>query len=333
VPKGVGAVAVLEAAAKAAGWQHSEEYGWQRPQLEQPTSFTKRRGLGLVCGYKNVGYSFGFPERASAEVEIQGLGSIERVIVRHSATEVGQGILTSLAQVVAEVLGVPLAKIELSAFFDNKAPMAGSASASRLSLMVGNAVKVAAERALEQWLGEQKPPVKVLYEYHAPATTPADPATGASTPNFCYGYAAQVAEVEVDLETGQLEVLKLLSVNDVGRALNPQIVEGQIEGALAQGLGWTLLEDFQQVQGLPRTRNLTEYLIPTVMDMPPTEAHLLEFADPNGPFGARGVGEMAMLSVAPALSVALYHASGVWFNRLPLTSERIYLALLSEQAL
>ncbi len=330
VPAGVGALETLECVARAAGWTYAEQIGWQRPAPEPASDPVKQRGLGLVCGFKNIGYSFGYPERASAEVELFGAGAIERVIVRHSAAEVGQGIVTTLAQVAAEVLGLPLDKIELSACFDNTAPMAGSASASRLAFMAGNAVKGAAEKALEQWLGEQQPPVKALYEYHAPATSHFDPVTGASTPNFSYGYTAQVAEVEVDRETGQLKVIRLISVNDVGKALNPQIVEGQIEGALAQGLGWATMEDFKQTGGIPRTRNLTEYLIPTVMDMPPTETHILEITDPHGPFGARGVGEMAMLSVAPAISLGFYRATKVWADTLPLTPERLYFLLHPE---
>lgn len=330
VPAGVGAIATLEAAAKVVGWTHDPQRGWQRPQVAPHPDPLKRYGIGIVCGYKNVGYSFGYPERAAAEVEINGVETIERVIVRHSAAEVGQGITTALAQVAAEVLGVPLSKIELSAMFDNTAPRAGSASASRLAYMAGNAVKGAAEQALQQWLGEQKPPVRAFYEYAAPATTEPDPLTGACTPNYSYGYTTQVAQVEVDIESGQLKVLKLISVNDVGRALNPQIVEGQVQGAVAQGLGWAITEDFKQVKGVVQTRNFTEYLIPTIMDVPTLETHLLEVADPNGPFGARGVGEMAMVSVAPAISTAIYHATGVWVNALPLTQERIFFALNSE---
>jgi CO/xanthine dehydrogenase Mo-binding subunit len=285
-----------------------------------------------VCGFKNVGYSFGYPERAEAEVEIFGTNTIERVILRHSAAEVGQGIMTTLAQIVAEVLNIDIDMIELYTEFDNTAPAVGSASASRLAFMAGNAVKGAAERALAAWLGEKKPPVKVRYEYRAPATTALDPLTGACVPNYSYGYVTQVAEVEVDLETGLLSVLRLLSVNDVGQALNPQIVEGQIQGAVAQGLGWAITEDFKQKNGLIQTRNLTEYLIPTVMDVPNTQAFILEKADPQGPFGARGVGEMAMVTVAPAVSIGLYYASNVWVNELPLTPEQVFLALQKSQA-
>ncbi len=330
VPAGVGALQTLETAAYAAGWTHSEQGGWQRPLITQSDDPVKQRGIGIVCGFKNIGYSFGFPEKSRAEVEIQGGANIERVIVRHSASEVGQGIVTTLAQIVAEVLGVPLATIELSAMFDNTAPMSGSASASRLAFMAGNSVKGAAERALAQWLGEKKPPVKAFYEYRPPVTTPLDPVTGAATPNFSYGYTAQVADVEVDTETGLLQIQRLISVNDVGKALNPQIVEGQIEGGMVQGLGWAVTEDFKQSNGLVQTRNFTEYLIPTVMDVPPTETHILEISDPHGPFGARGVGEMAMVTVAPAISTAIYHATGVWVNALPLTSERVFEALNQE---
>ncbi len=331
VPAGVGVRQTLEKAAKAAGWQHDPAQGWQRPIMHQPEDSAKKRGVGLVCAFKNVGYSFGYPERSCAEVEIQGSGTIERVIVRHSAAEVGQGIVTTLSQIVAEVLQVPLDLIELAVIHDNTAPLSGSASASRLAFMAGNAVKGAAEEALKQWLGEKVPPVKAYYEYRAPVTTHPDALSGACVPNYSYGYAAQAAEVEVDTETGHVKVLRLISANDVGKALNPQIVEGQIEGGMAQGLGWAITEDFQQVRGVPRTRNFTEYLIPTVMDMPPTETHILEIADPNGPFGARGVGEMAMLPIAPAVAIGLYQAAGIWVNRLPLTPERVYFALHPEE--
>ncbi len=327
VPPGVGAIQTLEVAARAAGWQHTPDKGWQRPVVSQSDDPAKKRGLSIACSYKNIGYSFGFPERSSAEVEIFGNGKIEKIIVRHSASEVGQGIVTTLTQVVAEVLGVSPEIIELGPMFDNRAPMSGSASASRLAFMAGNAVKGAAEEALQQWLGEQKPPVKTFYEYRAPTTTHPDPETGECVPNYCYGYAAMAAEVEVDTETGLLRILRLISANDVGKALNPQIVEGQIEGAVAQGLGWAVTEDFKQQGSITRTRNFTEYLIPTVMDVPLTETHILELADPVGPFGARGVGEMAMLCVAPALSSAIHNASGGWVNALPMTPERVFFVL------
>jgi CO/xanthine dehydrogenase Mo-binding subunit len=327
IPAGVGAKETLATAAQAAGWHYTEGKGWQRPTLAQPNDPAKRRALGISATFKNVGYSFGYPEHSQAEIEIIGSKSIEKVIVRHSASEVGQGITTALAQIVAEVLNVPLEKIELSPMFNNTAPTSGSASASRLAFMAGNAVKGAAEQALQNWLGEQRPPVKAHYDYYAPTTTALDEETGAGHPNFCYGYTAQVVELEVDMESGQLKIVRLISANDVGKALSPQIVEGQIEGALAQGVGWALTEDFKQSGGQVRTRNLTEYLIPTIMDMPPTETHILEKADPNGPFGARGVGEMAMLGVAPAVGAALYHASNIWVDTLPYTPERVFFAL------
>jgi CO/xanthine dehydrogenase Mo-binding subunit len=165
-------------------------------------------------------------------------------------------------------------------------------------------------------------------QFRPSATTRLDPQTGAGRPNYCYGYVAQAVEVEVNMLTGQVRVLKIISVHDVGKAINKQQVEGQIEGCLAQALGYALLENFQVQNGNILTRHLSTYLLPTALDMP-TEIVpvILELADPNGPFGARGMAEMALVPLAPAIAIAIHDATGAWLHDQPMTPERVLAAI------
>ena len=146
----------------------------------------------------------------------------------------------------------------------------------------------------KKWADEERPAIS-RYQYRPPATTPLDPETGKSDPNFAYGYVAQVIEIEVDTETGHLRIVDVVSTNDVGKAVNPQQVQGQIEGAVVQAAGYTVLEDFQQDGGYVQTPHLSTYLIPTVLDVPDqVQSVILEYPDPIGPFGARGMAEMPL---------------------------------------
>lgn len=315
---------MVEHCAEEAGW-HKTLQGWyRRKDLTQPYKTAHlKRGFGFACAYKNVGFSFGAPESCWATVELHGAEEIERVVVRHAAAEVGQGAHTVIAQAAAEALGVQLSKVSLvtadTALTDNS----GSASASRMTFMAGNAVKGAAEAALGKWHLEERPAV-AAYQYLPPRTTPFDPQTGKSEPNFAYGYVAQAVEVEVDTETGLVRILDVISTNDVGKAVNPQQVQGQIEGGVVQAAGYTVLENFVQVDGKVLTRHLSTYLIPTVLDVPDrVKSIVLEVPDPIGPWGARGMAEMPFLPLAPAVIAAVRQATGVWFNEFPLTPERI----------
>jgi CO/xanthine dehydrogenase Mo-binding subunit len=287
-----------------------------------------RRGVGIACGIKNVGYSFGYPERATARVELFGEAELERAIVRVGAADVGQGAHLALRQIAAETLGLPLARVEMVTDDSAEAPNAGSASASRMTLMGGRAVHDAALAARERWSASERYHAEATVEYHPPATTPLEPGTGAGRPNYCYGYAAQAVEVEVNLLTGQVRVLRVISVHDVGRAINRQQVEGQIEGCLAQAIGYALLEHLQVKDGHMLTPYFSTYLLPTVEDMPPEIVPvILELADPNGPYGARGVAEMALVPLAPAVAAAIHDATGVWLTDQPMTPERVLAAL------
>ena len=151
-----------------------------------------------------------------------------------------------------------------------------------------------------------------------------DPETGQCMPNITYGYCAEVVDLEVDTETGEIRIEKVICANDVGRAINPLQVQGQIHGAVVQAAGYALLENFVQQDGYVLTDKLSNYLIPTVLDIPvEVDPIILEFPDPQGPFGARGMGEMPFLPMVPAIIDALYDATGVWFYDFPLTPERV----------
>jgi CO/xanthine dehydrogenase Mo-binding subunit len=316
---------VVEAAAHSSGWEHSDS-GWQRSagfQSEVPAKPYLKRGIGLACSFKNIGFSFGAPEQCTARIELRGSTEIEGAILFHSAADVGQGVHTVMRQMAAEALNIPLEKISLvasdTAFTDNS----GSVSASRMTFMAGNSIRGAAAAALEKWKNEERPAI-ATYQYRPPRTTPLDPETGKSEPNFAYGYVAESVEVEVDTETGQVRLLNVICANDVGKAINPQQVQGQIEGAVVQAAGYTILENFIERDGKVLTQTLSTYLIPTVQDIPDrVQSVVLEYLDENGPFGARGMGEMPYLPFAPAVTAAVHSATGVWLDEFPLTPERV----------
>ncbi|MCI0521566.1 MAG: molybdopterin-dependent oxidoreductase, partial [Chloroflexi bacterium] len=326
LPKGVSLPQVVEHCARLAGWQQNAGGEWQRPPQPGPSADptgSVRRGLGFAAAYKNVGFSFGAPEQCMATVELHGTSEIERAVLHHAGAEVGQGTHTVMAQFAAETLGIPLERIELVVSDTAQTENSGSVSASRMTFMAGNAIKGACEAALEKWRTEERP-VVATYQYRPPRTTPFDPQTGQCEPNFAYGYVAQAIQVEVDLETGFVRVVDVISTDDVGKAINPQQVQGQIEGAVVQAAGYALLENFIQKDGVPLTQQLSTYLIPTVLDIPErVNPVTLEYADPIGPYGARGMGEMPLLPVAPAIIAAVHDATGVWFHEFPLTPERV----------
>ncbi|MEE8357592.1 MAG: xanthine dehydrogenase family protein molybdopterin-binding subunit [Anaerolineales bacterium] len=284
---------------------------------------TYKRGIGFACGLKNIGFSAGYQENAWATVEIHGATEIEEVIVRHAAAEVGQGTHTAIIQMAAEAVGVAVDKVHLISADTGETNDSGSVSASRMTFMAGNSVRGAGTRALEKWEDEERPAV-VTYQYLAPKTTKFDPDTGESTPNFAYGYVAQAVEVIVDTETGQITVENVISTHDVGKAINPDQVVGQIEGGVIQALGYVLTENFIQEDGYVKTDKLSTYLIPTVQDVPKTlKSVVMEDPDPNGPWGALGMAEMPYIPFAPAVTAAVHDAIGIWFDDFPLTPERV----------
>ena len=302
------------------------EFGWNKSPVASRQS-TVKRGYGFAAALKNIGFSFGYQENAWAKVEIHGNAEIDKVIVYHGAAEVGQGTHTALAQMVASAIGVPLAIIELRMSDTATSESAGSVSASRMTYMGGNAIKGAAERALKKWNDEERPAI-ADYKYLAPQTTNYDPVDGKSKPNVAYGYVAQAVEVEVDTATGQVRLVRVTCADDVGKAINPRLVQGQIEGAVIQAQGWTIQENFQSRNGNVLTSTLSTYLIPGILDVPEqVDSVIMEYPDSDGPWGARGMAEMPFIPLAPAIIAAVHDATGVWFDEFPLTPWRVLAGL------
>ena len=286
-----------------------------------------KRGHGFAAGFKNVGFSFGYQENCWAKIEIHGNSEIDHIVLHHAGAEVGQGTHTVMMQMAAEAVGVPYEKVKMIASDSATMENSGSVSASRMTFMSGNSIRGAAEVALKKWHSEERPAIGE-YKYLAPRTTQFDHETGYSTPNFAYAFVAQAAEVEVDVETGHVRVLRFISADDVGQAINPMLVEGQVEGAVVQAQGYALMEDFKTKDGRVLTDQLSTYLIPTIWDIPEkVETVIVEVPDPNGPWGARGLGELPFLVVAPVIGAAIHDATGVWVDEFPFTPERVLRAL------
>lgn len=319
-PSPVSVTQCMEAARDRFGWEDGKR------KVENSKSHLKR-GRGFAAGFKNIGFSFGYAENCWAKIELRGKSEVEQVVLHHSSAEVGQGTHTVMIQMAAEATGVPFEKVKLISSDTAKTGDSGSVSASRMTFMSGNAIRGAAELALKKWKAEERPAI-AEYKYLAPRTTQFDKETGHSTPNFAYAWVAQAIEVEVDTETGHVRVVRVVSADDLGKPINPALVEGQIEGAVVQAQGYTILEDYKTKNGRVLTDQLSTYLIPTIWDIPEkVESVILEIPDPNGPWGARGVGELPYLTVAPAIGAAIHDAIGVWIDEFPYTPERVLRAL------
>jgi len=330
LPPGVSALPVLERCVAEAETRFGGSRLAGRPDT---TRSWIRRGIGIAAGMKNLGYSFGFPEQSTATVEVRGRGEVENAVVRVGAADVGQGSHLALRQIASEVLGLPLDRIEMITDDSSEAPNAGSASASRLTLMAGRAVHDAAAKALDHYRASDDERVEATVQFRPAATTMLSEDDGSGIPNYCYGYAAQAVQVEVNTLTGQVRVTRVISVHDVGRAVNMQQVEGQIEGCLAQAVGYALLEELKTRDGIILTPHLSTYLLPTALDMPEEIVPVvLELADQHGPFGARGVAEMPLVPSLPAVATAIHDAVGVWLTEQPFTPERVLASLSTASA-
>ncbi len=305
----------------------------------------------------------GLPNPAGAFVQALSDGT---VILQTGCADIGQGSKTALAQIAAEQLGVHVDDVRVISADTAITPDAGATSASRQTYISGNAVKMAAAAAgeilLEQaveMLGapldhlelaegavclktdhnvkvplldvlakcKQKGIVVLGSGSFNPETTGLDEVTGQGIPYATYAFATQWAEVEVDTATGQVQVLKIVAAHDVGRAINPLAVEGQIEGGCAMGLGYALMEEVVTANGVIANPKLSSYIIPTSCDCPEVETIIVEAAENTGPFGAKGVGEPSLIPTAPAIANAVSNALGIRFYDLPITPEKILNAL------
>jgi CO/xanthine dehydrogenase Mo-binding subunit len=303
-------------------------------------------------------YGIGNTSLANPSTIRIGLSPQGRVTLYSGAVDIGQGSNTILAQIAADALGVPVASLHLVTGDTDRTRDAGKTSASRQTFVSGNAAKAAGEdlrrqllrlanlgAAAEITLGEGEVVLSENGQAHRidlsrmrgadgegdvlvaegsfdPPTTLLD-AEGQGIPYATYGFAAQLAEVDVDVELGTVKVRKITAAHDVGRAINPIQVEGQIHGGIAQGLGLALMEEY-----LPgRSENLHDYLIPTVGDVPEIEVIIVEDREPLGPHGAKGIGEPALIPTAPAILGAIHHATGARLTRVPATPERVLAAM------
>jgi CO/xanthine dehydrogenase Mo-binding subunit len=281
-----------------------------------------KRGVGFAVGFKNIGYSEGYDDYTAARVKLHADGSAE---VHCAAAEVGQGVVNVILQVARTELGTN--EVVLAPHTTATVGSAGSASASRMTWMAAGAVRDACQAALEE--REQnggRGEVDVERIYRHPRTTPLDPETGQVTgerAHVAYACAAMRVVAEVDVELGLTRVVWIGTAQDVGKAVNPQAVTGQIEGGTAQGLGLALMEEIQTKDGLITNASFTDYLIPTTLDMPPVVSELIEEAEPDAPYGVKGVGEPPTVVSTAAVVAALRAATGRELNRVPVKPDDI----------
>lgn len=326
LPAGISLAKVIRACAEKAGW--NDPLPTHLPAVRSFNSLPTdpaviRRGRGFACGFKNIGYSFGFPERCEATIELYGHTEVEKVVLYHAGADVGQGAHTAFLQMAAAAVGVPFEKME-GVFSDTSTSGdSGSASASRLTWMAGNAIKGAAEKAWQAWHNEERP-ARGHFRYTPPTTELLTEDTGRGQPNFAYGYVAQIVDLAIDTETGHIEVERVVSTHDVGKAINPNLIEGQVEGAVVQAHGYAITEHLQLKNGHILNPRLSSYLIPGIQDVPlQVETVLVEEPDPIGPWGARGMAEMPYITYAPAVNAALHQAVGLWMDELPLVPDKV----------
>ncbi len=246
-----------------------------------------------------------------------------------AGADVGQGAHTVFVQMAAEATGVALERIEAEFSDTASSGDSGSASASRLSWMTGNAILGASEEADKAWRDGARPAIG-SFRYPPPPTEPLDPDGAPTTPNFAYGYVAEAVDLSVDIETGHIVVHDVVCAVDVGRILNRDLVVGQVEGAVVQAHGYALSENLLVAEGRVLNPRFSGYLIPGIGDIPEqVRSVLLEVPDPLGPFGVRGMAEMPFMPYAPAVVAALHDATGVWFHEFPLTPPRVRASLLA----
>jgi xanthine dehydrogenase D subunit len=312
------------------------------------------RGVGYAVAYKNVGFSEGYDDYSTARVRLAVTGGEPTVTVHTAAAEVGQGLVTVEQQICRTELGVHNVVVYPP---DTAVGSAGSTSASRQTYLTGGAVQAACAKirdrifvaaqqrigrtvadlglagglvtsaaegviaTLAEFLGDQA--IEETVQWRHRPTYPVDPETGQGFAHVQYAFAAHRAVVDVDTGLGLVKVVELACTQDVGKAMNPQAVIGQIQGGTAQGLGLAVMEEILISGGRIRNPSFTDYLIPTILDMPPMRIEVLEYPDPNAPYGLRGVGEAPTISSGPAVLAAIRAATGLDLTRIPVRPEHL----------
>ncbi|MDX2160042.1 MAG: molybdopterin cofactor-binding domain-containing protein [bacterium] len=320
----------------------------------------KAYGWGIACAYKNTGLGGGAPDKSEAEVEAFEDGTLE---VRTAAADMGQGIAHVVAQCAAEEMHVPYGRVRVLLCDTDRTPNGGPTTASRQTFMTGNAARLAAaalrdaitQSAAEMldipphsiryeegllrsedtrqplelgqvvgWMKQHGLSARARHEYHAPKTQPLG--TGGDM-HFAFSYATQAALVEVDTETGEVACLKVLSSTDIGRAINPLMLQGQIEGGIVMAMGNCLTEAFIIENGVPWSRLLSRYKMPSIKHAPEIVSRLVEHRAAEGPYGAKGVGEIPSINTTPAICNAIYNAVGVRVFAIPVDQDALLLAI------
>jgi CO/xanthine dehydrogenase Mo-binding subunit/aerobic-type carbon monoxide dehydrogenase small subunit (CoxS/CutS family) len=318
----------------------------------------KAYGWGIASAYKNTGLGGGAPDKAGAEIEAYDDGTFE---VRTSSADMGQGLVMVVAQCAAEELGVPYSRVRVLLSDTDLTPDGGPTTASRQTYVTGNAARMAAgelrkamaRAAAEQfdappeairfeeglvryadqsvdvgevvgWMRKSGLQPRMLYEYWAPKTQALG--TGGDM-HFAFSYATQAALVEVNTDTGEVKVVKIIAANDIGRAINPLALQGQIEGGIVMGLGNCLTEAFITENGVPWSNVLARYKMPSIKHSPEIISHILEHRTADGPYGAKGVGEISSINTTPAIANAIANATGVRIYSIPVDQDALLRAM------
>jgi aldehyde oxidoreductase len=302
----------------------ADAHNHRAPSIGSPI----RRGVGIGAMWYGIGNT-SVPNPSTIRIGVRRDG---RYVLFSGAQDIGQGSSTVLMQIAADALDVEIGAIDLVSGDTDRTADAGKTSASRQTFVSGNATRAAADDLLRR-VESAGPDLGALPEdvdgciligvgSYDPRTTMLD-SDGQGVPYETYGFGAQIAVVDVDLELGTTLVRRIVAAHDIGRAINPMLVEGQIHGGIAQGLGFALMEEYRA----GRTDNLHDYLIPTIGDVPSIETFLIEDEEPAGPFGAKGVGEPALIPTAPAILGAIRHATGARIDEVPATPDRVLAAI------
>ena len=303
-----------------------------------------RFAWGVAIGYKNTGLGGGAPDKANAEVEVWLDEDNEPIAeVRTSSAEMGQGLPAVLAACAAEELGLPAGRVKVLLGDTDYCPDGGPTTASRQTFISGNAARLAARKLMQQLRPAEDGPSTSLaeliaaardsgaqtlaqYEYWAPKTQPLG--TGGDM-HFAFGFCAQAALCEIDLDTGAVHVRKVIAAHDVGRAINPLTLEGQVEGGIVMCIGYALTEHYIQEQGIPWTDTMARYKMPGIKHTPEIISHIVEHDTSTGPYGAKGVGELPSIPTSAAITNAICRATGVRVRSLPVDQDELLRAIRS----
>jgi len=313
----------------------------------------KSRGVGYATIFYGTGYGNGFPDESRAVAELTEEGNVNLYV---EVSDVGSGGISVMWQIAAETLKIDKKLINIICNNTSLTKDSGTAAASRQTYNTGNAVFDASKKLRENlnltiskistvYKENNSDYLKELYlnmklcriptkteGYFKAKTSEIDLETGQGNPYWPYTFGAQRVTVEVDDETGKVDVLEVIAVSDAGKIINTVSAEGQVQGGVAMGIGYALMEEIELNKGSIKNKNFSSYIIPTSMDMPHIETHFIEESEKTGPYGAKGIGEPVMIPTAPAILNAIYNAVGVRMTSVPVTCDKLLLELVKKKS-